>query len=65
MLVLCARSRASAVLALHFPELDGKPAVTDEYSAYNIIDIRQTCPTRLLLRAEIVAIRGGEELHVL
>ena len=62
-------SRAAAVLDLYFPEVKGKPMVTDGYSGYNGIDVRQICLIHLLRRAESFAIRsaGGErgELHLL
>ena len=62
-------SRAAAVPGLYFPEVKGKPMVTDGYSGHNGIDVRQICLTRLLRRAESFAIRsaGGErgELHLL
>ena len=62
-------SRAAAVLDLYFPEVKGKPMVTDWYSGYNGIDVRQICLTRLLRHAESFAIRAmdaeNRELYLL
>ena len=62
-------SRAAAVLDLYFPEVKGKPMVTDGYSGYNGIDVRQICLIHLLRHAESFAIRamGSEdrELYLL
>ena len=59
--VIVVGSRSREVMSVYFAGMHDIPSVTDEYSAYMHLPVRQSCWIHILRRAESIAVRSGKK----